>query len=107
MFVFRITWRALFSCYLRLEIRPFPLSPTLCQFCFKARIGAHGITTDEIEYRSSYAFVGLTGPEKARTKMDWIREENSRAGDGPSIISVNIKAGKEKRRYYDYFIYKL
>ena len=27
MFVFRKIWRALFSCYLRFEIRPFPLSP--------------------------------------------------------------------------------
>ena len=83
------------------------IANSLRKFCFKARIGAHGITTDEIEYRSSYAFVGLTGPEKARTKMDWIREENSRAGDGPSIISVNIKARKSKRNYYTYFTYKL
>ena len=28
MFVFRKIWRALFSCYLRLEIRPFALLPT-------------------------------------------------------------------------------
>ena len=32
MFVFRKIWRALFSCYLRFEIRPFALSPTIYQF---------------------------------------------------------------------------
>ena len=30
MFVFRKIWRPLLSCYLRFEIRPFPLLPTKC-----------------------------------------------------------------------------
>ena len=33
MFVFRKIWRALFSSYLRFEIRPFALSPTSCYNC--------------------------------------------------------------------------
>ena len=32
-FVFRKIWRALFSCYLRFEIRPFTLLPTI--YCLK------------------------------------------------------------------------
>ena len=34
MFVFRKIWRDLLSCYLRFEIRPFALLPTLCRHCF-------------------------------------------------------------------------
>ena len=34
MFVFRKIWRALFSCYLRFEIHPFTLLPTICSLSF-------------------------------------------------------------------------
>lgn len=62
--------------------------------CFQGKIGASEIANDRIEFRSSYAFVGFTGPLQARQRMDWIREENSKAGDGPSIISITIKTGE-------------
>ena len=37
MFVFRKTWRALLSCYLRFEIRPFALLPTNFSYPIRAR----------------------------------------------------------------------
>jgi len=60
---------------------------------FKAKLGASQIVNQHLDVRASYAFVGLSGPEIARKKVTWIREESSRAGDGPSIISVSIETG--------------
>ena len=37
MFVFRKIFRALFSCYLHFEIRPFALLPTSCSFIGRYR----------------------------------------------------------------------
>ncbi|XP_012566124.2 uncharacterized protein PF3D7_1120600 [Hydra vulgaris] len=56
-------------------------------------IGAHGIAKQKIDYRASYAFVGLSGPESARNKLNWLQEELTRAGDGPSIIITHIRTG--------------
>ena len=40
MFVFWKIWRALFSYYLRFEIRPFALLPTICLGTFKGNKGS-------------------------------------------------------------------
>uniref|UniRef100_A0A7M5XPK4 ILEI/PANDER domain-containing protein n=3 Tax=Clytia hemisphaerica TaxID=252671 RepID=A0A7M5XPK4_9CNID len=58
------------------------------------KIGANQIVSQHLDIRASYAFIGLSGPEIIRKRLPWIREENTRAGDGPSIISVVIDAGQ-------------
>ena len=61
-------------------------------FSFQSKIGAKDILGG-LERRGSYAFIGLTGPEDARSRLTWLREEVSKAGEGPSVISIMITAG--------------
>ena len=53
-----------------------------------------------MDIRGAYAFLGLSGPEDARAKMPWTREELSKAGQGPSIVGpVPITAGTSNLLY--------
>ena len=52
------------------------------------------MVTQPLDIQAGYAFIGISGPQIIRKKMTWIREESSRAGDGPSIISVVVDSGK-------------
>ena len=60
---------------------------------FQKRIGATQIVNRKLDIRGSYAFVGMSGPSIARNKINWIREEISPAGNGPTIINIDIETG--------------
>ena len=64
----------------------------------QGKLGGEDIVNDILEYRSAYALVGFTGIAAARKQMGWIREELSKAGEGPSVISVQIDCGKKEKQ---------
>ena len=69
-------------------------SKSIIFHCFdQAKIGASQILNQPLDIQAGYAFIGISGPEIIRKKITWIREESSRAGEGPSIISVEVETG--------------
>ena len=62
---------------------------------FQKRLGASQIILpNALEYRSAYALVGFSGPPEIAKDLNWIREELSEPSRGPSVISIQLEAGK-------------